>query len=303
VSGLAIGGTPAATPQAESPGRAWGEPVLWLEVFLLGNVAFLAVDILIAHKMNDFAHPGEWIPVAFSALASLMLLAGWALAGIVPRTAGSPGARGPSWWLGTLAGAGAVVVGVVGLIYHLDSDFFALQTIRSLVYTAPFVAPLAYAGVGLLLLLDRMVDPRSVDWARWVVLLAAGGFVGNFVLSLADHAQNGFFNPLEWVGVVAAAVAVGLLVGAVVEYRSPTVRNLAAIAMVVQAIVGLAGFAFHLRGNLLSPMERFADKFVFGSPVFAPLLFTNIAVLGLIGLWALGRALARGNAEVAAGRA
>jgi hypothetical protein len=289
VSGIAIGGT-TATPRAGFLARQWVEPVLWLEVFLLGNVAFLAVDILIAHKMNDFAHPGEWIPVGYSAVATLMLLAAWALGGIVPRTAGP---RGLSWWLGALAGMGGVVVGVAGLIFHLDSDFFALQTIKSLVYTAPFVAPLAYAGVGLLLLLNRMVEARSTDWARWVLLLTAGGFVGNFVLSLADHAQNGFFEPAEWTGVVAAAVAVGILFAVVVEYRSPTLRAIAAVVMVGQMLVGLAGFAFHLRGNLLSPIERLADKFIFGSPVFAPLLFANLAVLGLIGLWALGRALAR----------
>jgi hypothetical protein len=93
--------------------------------------------------------------------------------------------------------------------------------------------------------------------------------------------------------VVAAAVAVGILFAVVVEYRSPTVRAIAAVVMVAQLLVGLAGFAFHLRGNLLSPMERITDKFVFGSPIFAPLLFANIAILGLMGLWALGRAVAR----------
>jgi hypothetical protein len=31
------------------------------------------------------------------------------------------------------------------------------------------------------------------------------------VFSLADHAGNGFFNPLEWMPVVASAIAVGFL--------------------------------------------------------------------------------------------
>jgi len=50
-----------------------------------------------------------------------------------------------------------------GLLLHLDSAFFGEQTLRILVYTAPFVAPLANSGVGLLLILDRMVDARSVE--------------------------------------------------------------------------------------------------------------------------------------------
>ncbi|HEY3706957.1 MAG TPA: hypothetical protein VGL22_17985 [Terracidiphilus sp.] len=29
--------------------------------------------------------------------------------------------------------------------------------------------------------------------AGWVIALAMGGFFGNFVLSLTDHASNGFF--------------------------------------------------------------------------------------------------------------
>lgn len=295
MSTMAVGGAPSTTPPREaSPGWSWGEPILWLEVFLLGNVSFLAVDILLAHKMNDFAKPAEWIPVVYSALASVILLVTWATSGIVPwpSRAGEK-RRGVSWSLGMLVGASSVLVGVVGLILHLDSDFFTLQTIQSLVYTAPFMAPLAYAGVGLLLLLNRMVDSRGVEWACWVLLLSAGGFVGNFILSLADHAQNGFFFPSEWIGVVSAAVAVGTLIGVLAEPRSATMRGIAVVVMIAQVFVGIVGFAFHVRGNLLSPMEQFLDKFVYGAPVFAPLLFADIAILGLLGIWALNRALAR----------
>ena len=44
---------------------------------------------------------------------------------------------------------------------------------------------------------DRQPDGRrrAREWAQWMLLLALGGFVGNFVFSLTDHAQNGFFNP------------------------------------------------------------------------------------------------------------
>ena len=45
----------------------------------------------------------------------------------------------------------------------------------------------------------------------WVTFFALGGFAGNFVLSLCDHAQNGFFAASEWIPVVAGATAVGFL--------------------------------------------------------------------------------------------
>ena len=64
-----------------------------------------------------------------------------------------------------------------------------------------------HTGLGLLLIANRMVDSQSPEWAYWILLLALGGFVGNFVFSLTDHAQNGFFHPIEWVPVVSSALA------------------------------------------------------------------------------------------------
>ena len=91
----------------------------------------------------------------------------------------------------------SVGIGIWGMIFHLNSQFFADFTIKSLVYTAPFVAPLAFCGLGLLLLMNRMVHRESLEWGQWVVCMTLGGFLGNFLLSLCDHAQNGFFNPWE----------------------------------------------------------------------------------------------------------
>jgi hypothetical protein len=49
--------------------------------------------------------------------------------------------------------------------------------------------------------MNRMVSEKSVEWARWLVLLGLGGFFGNFILALCDHAQNGFFVQIEWITV------------------------------------------------------------------------------------------------------
>src|SRR5262245_64192341 len=55
--------------------------------------------------------------------------------------------------LGLAVGWGSVAVGIAGMLFHLDSAFFEAQTLKNLVYTAPFAAPLAYAGLGFLILL------------------------------------------------------------------------------------------------------------------------------------------------------
>ncbi|HEX8199866.1 MAG TPA: hypothetical protein VF590_05220, partial [Isosphaeraceae bacterium] len=258
-------------------GARWSDPLLLLELFLVSNVAFLAVDIAMAHAINAFANPLEWVPIAFSVAGAAILLVAMVLGGPVPtlsaQETGRPGAgrRLVARWLGFLVGAGAVVVGVAGVILHLDSQFFEDQTLKSLVYTAPFAAPLAYAGVGLLLILDRMVDSRTVEWARWVVLMALGGFVGNFVLTLADHAQNGFFAATEWIGVVAAALAVGFLTAVVVVVDNRPLLRLCGVVLGLQGAVGVLGFGLHVAANLARPAASLWDRFLYGAPAFAPL--------------------------------
>ena len=104
----------------------------------------------------------------------------------------APAAR----WAGGVIGALSVWVGIWGTILHIQSAFFRRFALDGLVYAAPFVAPLAYAGIGFLLLANRrsLFRPAADDfgWGRWVTMFAAGGFAGNFVLSLLDHEQNGF---------------------------------------------------------------------------------------------------------------
>jgi hypothetical protein len=141
--------------------------------------------------------------------------------------------------------------------------------------------------LGLLLLLNRMVSTASIEWARWVLLLALGGFVGNFVLSVADHAQNGFFRGAEWLAVAASALAVGTLLAALVDYENRPWLRFCLLVMALQVVVGLLGFYFHLRGNLSNGTGSLWERFIYGAPAFAPLLFANLAVLAAIGLWVL----------------
>lgn len=276
-------------PQGE-PIKWWGDPLAWAELFALSNIAFLAADVGIAHAVNAFAHPAEYVPVAFSLLAPLVLVAAMVLGGLRPAIASeSSGSRRLTRMLGLGVGWGSIVVGIAGVLLHLDSAFFGEQTLKNLVYTAPFAAPLAYTGLGLLLLLNRMVDSRTIDWARWVVFLALGGFVGNFVLTLADHAQNGFFHPSEWIGVVASAWAVSSLCALLVVYDNRPLLRLALTVMAGQVGVGMLGSYLHIMANLRSPTGPLWDRFLYGAPLFAPLLFADLAMLAAVGIWGVAR--------------
>lgn len=244
------------------------------EWFVLANVGFLGVDIAIAHAANAFRRQVEWAPVWFSAGATALL---------IPMALGR---GGPLWrWVERFVGAAAVLVGVAGMAFHLQSGFFQQQTVHNLVYAAPFVAPLAYVGVGLLLLLLRSGAQTADELGWWLLLLALGGFLGNLGLSLLDHAQNGFFHWTEWIPVISAAFASAFIF--VAWLRPPAAWPAVAAALVgSQAAVGVAGFALHLWADWHRPAARLSDRFLFGAPAFAPLLFADLAILAGIALWA-----------------
>jgi len=273
-----------------NPNRWYGDPAVWLELFAIVNIGFLTLDIYLAHSINFFHKPAEQFPFWYSMAAAPLLLLGLLLR------------LGCGWmavWrdLGYLIGWCAIAIGLIGVILHLDSRFFHERTIKSLVYAAPFAAPLAYTGLGLLLIMNRTVDRRSEEWPRWVLLMGLGGVLGNFIFSLTDHAQNGFYHATEWIPVVSSALAVGFLT---TIYLTPVTRRflgLCAIALAIQVAVGLLGFFLHNRANLNGPSPKAFDNFVFGAPALAPMLFPNLALLCGIGLWVLREHLPAGESD------
>jgi hypothetical protein len=263
------------------PRLRWAhDPQLWVELFVMVNLAILGADIFIAHSVNHFQKAAEWIPFCFSIGAPIVLSTVIALRWI--------GHLETPWRdVGYAVGWLSVLVGLAGVLYHLESRFFLDRTLKSLTYAAPFAAPLAYAGLGFLLLMNRMIAIRSLEWARWVILLALGGFFGNFVLSLTDHASNGFFARTEWVPVISSAFATGFLIIPLILTVTRRFLDLCLVVMLGQAFVGVLGFWFHMRANLVEPGHSIFDKLVNGAPPMAPLLFPNLVGLALIGLWAL----------------
>ncbi len=252
--------------------------VLWVEVFALVNLGFLSIDIFLAHSENNFFRRPEYIPLYFSLAAPVLLMA----ALLAREWMGDERV-----WrlLGHGVGAISILVGLSGVIYHLDSQFFFERTLRSLTYAAPFAAPLAYTGIGMLLIMNRMVPAGSLEWAQWVLLLDLGGFFGNFVLSLTDHAGNGFFSWAEWIPVWSAAFAVAFLAVPFAVRVDRRYLAICALVLLVQAAVGLTGFVLHFLADLHGTSLKLFDNLINGAPPFAPLLFPNLALLGWIALW------------------
>src|SRR5690242_3058322 len=265
---------------ARKMGNNWlRQPRTWVELFALFNLGVLAPDIFLAHSTNHFKAGAQWVPLIFSLAAPVILLpAIWALAT----------ERRFLWrLLGNFSGWVSVFIGVVGLVLHLQSQFFQQWTLASLVYAAPFAAPLAYTGIGSLLLMNRMVADDRRDWALWVIFFALGGFVGNFIFSLTDHAQNGFFHRTEWIPVVSSALAVGFLLVPLVCRVNRAFLSVCGLVLLVQVAVGTLGFFFHALADWHNIEPTLFLRIVHGAPIFAPTLFCDLAGLAGIGLWRL----------------
>jgi hypothetical protein len=256
----------------------WLQPWLLVESFAIVNLGFLAFDIYLAHSVNEFRRHVEYVPLYFSGVAPVLLLVALAIR-----------QRSAFLWkyVGYCVGSVSILIGLTGVILHLDSSFFYERTIRSLTYSAPFAAPLAYAGLGFLLLLNRMVDDGTLEWSQWVLVFALGGFAGNFLFSLVDHAENGFCRRVEWVPVVASAIAVGFLLTPLLMRVEKGFLSLCSIVLICEGAVGAWGFVLHAERNLNGPSVHAFDNFIYGAPPMAPLLFPNLVGLGLIAMWRL----------------
>ena len=255
--------------------RALRDRQLLIELFAVANFGGLVGDIFLAHSENHFRRASEYIPLYFSIAATVVLAVG-----LLCRR------RAPAVWrdLGHLVGWLAVAVGLAGLVLHLDSRFFYERTIRSLTYAAPFAAPLAYTGLGLLLIANRLVDAEAREWSEWVLLLALGGFIGNFVFSLTDHAQNGFYYPAEWLPVAASACAIGFLIVPFLLDVPAAYFRLCVVILAGEAAVGLLGFGLHTLADVRQAAPTLFEQILGGAPPMAPLLFVNLSILAGIAL-------------------
>jgi hypothetical protein len=261
-----------------------GAEDLWLEVFVIFNFVCLSGDIAIAHSENHFRNSAEYIPLCFSLLAAPVLLGG-----LVGRLRN----HWQSVWkdIGYLVGWISIAVGAAGVIYHLNSSFFYERTLKSLTYAAPFAAPLSYMGLGCLLIMNRMIARHTREWSHWVLFFALGGFGGNFVLSLSDHAVNGFYRWSEWIPVISSGLAVGFLLVLLLLEEGRGFLWLTAGVLFVQILVGGLGFLLHVEADLHGPAGTLFENLISGAPPFAPLLLPNLSILGFIGILATDRSI------------
>lgn len=255
--------------RAEAVAALGGERAL--VVFAGANLVGLIPDVWLAH--SSFWHSRlELVPLVVSAACGLVVLA-VALAGV--------GRVGRA--LLDVVAIACVATGAVGLWLHLGAETLRQPSLHALVYSAPILAPAAYAGLGLLLYsAAHMPDARRRG--RAALLLAGLGLFGNFALCLLDHAQNGFWAPVEWVSVVAGALGgVTVTVAALLGELRDGERRFVWWVLGAMLLTAGAGTLLHLVADLRAE-GPLVDRLRYGAPVFAPALFADLALLAALGL-------------------
>lgn len=100
-----------------------------------------------------------------------------------------------------------------------------------------------------------------------------------------DHARTGYDNPWLWVppavGIFGMVVAV--VMGSISDPSRFDVWTYI-VAMLLLIVLGSVGTLLHSEVNLVGDFNIVVERFIRCAPFLAPLLYTNMGLLGLIAL-------------------
>ncbi len=262
-----------------------------LLLLLVGvNFLFTGFDVALAHAVNDFHPAYEVIPLVFAPLA--------AASSFVAAVRARPGRlAGLAHVALMLLGVG---VGVLGTAFHAEQALNPLGRLTWiwLTFASPILAPLAFAGISLvgLYAIVREVEGQPgllevpglgtfrapISRERHFLWLVGLGFGASALTSIIDHGQYGYslykLIPIAY-GLFATSVVLTL---AVRRSWSKGDEVTYVWTMLAAFVVGAAGFAFHLSGDLAETGKISLERILVFAPVLAPLLFCDLGMLGLI---------------------
>jgi hypothetical protein len=272
----------------------------WMLLMAAMNEFILGVDTYLAHSISGTIRSGEWVPIIFGPIAGLLLFA----AGLIALRRRI---------LANLIASGvfmaSVVVGILGSYFHLQRIILTgapvgeQLTAQLIVFGPPVLGPLTFALVailgisaawqeappdsGRLHLFGKLRLQMPLSKTRAYFFLVAVFVLVTLLSSVIDHAKTNFENTWLWIPTIVGSFAV-LVTTAMGAYarldRGDLITYLAAMALLV--VVGLVGAVLHIQHNLVGQGTIVDERFIRGAPLLAPLLYANMALLGVIVLLA-----------------
>lgn len=260
------------------------------------NEFFLGLDTYLAHVLNGTIQPREWIPIIFGVTAGVILL----LAGLIAARN-----RPLASSLATLVFLASIFVGVIGAYFHWLRGGVNLVPpgsglyVQFMIWAPPIFAPFAFALVGVLGIsaawVENPPDSGSLELpfgrvltlpyskTRAYCFMVAMGIIVALTSSTLDHVRHPWETPWLWspvvIGIFALVVTAGLGI-----IQTPTRFDIWTYlsAMLLLMLVGLIGGFFHLNASLTTSGVIVPERFLRGAPILAPLLYTNMGLLGLV---------------------
>jgi len=260
--------------------------------------ALSGVDAWLAHSASGALRGPEWVPAIFGPLAGGALL----VAGLIAlrrRTLAS--------LLATGVFAASIVVGLVGAWLHLQRAILPTGPAGQRVqldlffWAPPVLGPLAFTFIGIFgtsaaweevppgsgrlrLPGDLRLQLPYPKTNAYFYITATGVLIA-LVSSVFDHAATGFADAWLWLPTAGAtfAVVAATMLGAI---ERPTPADLWTYvgAMILLLAIGAIGAALHLRLDLGPGREIVLERLLHGAPLMAPLLFSNMGLVGLVAL-------------------
>jgi hypothetical protein len=262
------------------------------------NELMLAVEIYLAHSISGTIVFNEWIPIVYGPLAAVLL----GMAGLI-----SLRNRPLAIWIAVPTLLSSIGIGLLGAFFHLHR---ALQpfagagqqvNVSLVIWAPPLLAPLTFAMVGLIGLsaiwMESPVDSGALAFSGSFRLqlpyskstgyffLVSMGMLATLISSVLDHARTNFSNTWLWIPTAAGVMGtvVALLIGFI---QKPTRADvwIYLSAMIAIILIGTLGTILHILTNLSSENVIVGERFIRGAPILAPLLFADMATLGLLAL-------------------
>lgn len=266
-------------------------------ILLLTAVGLLSLGLetYLAHSISGTLVPREQIPIWFGFASGIVML----IAGFIARRR-----RNTANIIATFTLVAAMGVGVLGSFYHVARAALPgaapgeRLTLDLLVLAPPIMGPLVFALIGLMGISAawQETSPDSGELqlpggqrlrlpyskTRAYLLMVSMGILATLVSSALDHARSGYGDPWVWLPTVVAvfAMVVSFALAALDKISRADLYGYV-VAMLLMLVVGPIGSLLHTDQNLTAAGDIVIERFLRGPPFLAPLLYSNMGLLGL----------------------
>lgn len=260
------------------------------------NQLFIGIDIYLAHSISGGIKPNEWIPIIFGVVAGILLL----ISGVIALRQ-----RGFATVLANLVFISSIIIGLLGAYFHLnrtlllDSVMSGQEAVSALIWAPPIIGPMFFILIsilgisaawvesptdsGKLKLLGNRTIQMPYSKTRAYFFIIAIFILATLISSILDHARFQFDNPWVWLPVAAGlfGATTSLFLG-IIEKPNQADITVHTVAMILLILIGIIGFVLHTESSLTPSGAIIIERFLRGSPLLAPMLFSNVGLMGLL---------------------